>query len=130
MKAKMLIAAVALTLFSVAPVFATTHTDKFSQPCSDVWKAVKHVILDSGKYGVISVDNDDMTASFNIGGTLGGKRTNSVVLHADKEAGCTMSTQTAFSGLAHNDAGDFLKRVKDAMLPATTQPTTTKEDGK
>jgi len=35
-----------------------------------------------------------------------------------------MSTQTAFSGLAHNDAGDFLKRVKEALeqLPPAKEP--------
>jgi len=55
-----------------------------------------------------------MTASYNIGGTLGAKRTNTVQLKP-RGAGCTMTTQTAYSGLIHNDAGDFVKPIKEAL---------------
>ena len=55
-----------------------------------------------------------MAASFNIGGTLTGKRINSVVLNG-KENSCEMQVQTAYSGLVNNDEGDFKKRV-DASL--------------
>jgi hypothetical protein len=103
--------------------FAKTHEDELQVPCDKVWAAVRQVLMHSGKYGVLFLSNEDLTASFNIGGGLGGKRTNSVQLRPNG-AGCTMSTQTAFSGLAHNDAGDFLKRVKDALeqLPAAKEP--------
>jgi hypothetical protein len=61
-----------------------------------------------------------MTASFVIGGTLTGKRINSVVLNTKGDSSCEMQIQTAFSGLGNNDAGDFKKRV-DASL-AKQQP--------
>jgi hypothetical protein len=62
----------------------------------------------------LGIENTEMTASFVIGGTLGGKRINSVVLNG-KENSCEMQVQTAYSGFTHDDAGDFKKRV-DASL--------------
>ena len=94
--------------------FAKTHTDEFQAPCDKVWAAVREVVMHSGKYGVLFMSNEDMTASYNIGGGLGGRRTNTVQLKPNG-SGCTMNTQTAFSGLAHNDAGAFLKRIKDVL---------------
>jgi len=79
-----------------------------------LWPAVKDVLRNSGKYGIIGIDNTEMTASFNIGGTLGGKRINSVVLNT-KGDGCEMQIQTAASGLIHNDEGDFKKRVDESL---------------
>lgn len=99
--------------------FAKTHEDYFQAPCENVWTALRQVLMHSGKYGVLFMSNEDMTASYNIGGGLGGKRTNSVQLKP-RGVGCTLSVQTAFTGLAHNDAGDFLARVKKALAEVPT----------
>ena len=108
-------AVVVLMLLIVAvPSFAKTHKDMYSVSCSALWPAVKDTLRNSGKYGILGIDNTEMTASFVIGGSLGGKRINSVVLNAKGDA-CEMQVQTAFSGLVNNDAGDFKKRV-DASL--------------
>jgi hypothetical protein len=111
-----------MVLLVAGPSFAKTHKENYTVPCSTLWPAVKDTLRNSGKYGIISVDNEDLTASFNIGGTLTGKRINSVVLNAKPE-GCEMQVQTAFSGLGNNDEGDFKKRV-DASLEKlkTTSP--------
>jgi hypothetical protein len=107
---------VALMLLTLAmPAFGKTHSDIFPVACSELWPAVKDTIRNSGKYGIIAVDNSEMTASFNIGGSLGGKRINSVVLNSKGTSSCEMQTQTAFSGLAHNDAADFKKRVEESL---------------
>jgi hypothetical protein len=100
--------------------FAKTHKDNYSMACSALWPAVKDALRNSGKYGILGIDNSEMTASFVIGGSLGGKRINSVVLNSRGDATCEMQVQSAFSGLANNDAGDFKKRV-DASL-AQPQP--------
>ncbi len=105
---------VALGVF-VPVASAKTHKDNFAVPCDVLWRAVKDAIRNSGKYGVIGIDNDEMTASYNIGGTLGGKRTNSVILNKTSESTCEMQTQTAYTGLAHNDAGDFKERVEKSL---------------
>jgi hypothetical protein len=103
-----------MSLIVALPAFAKTHKEVFSVPCSELWPAVKDTLRNSGKYGIIGIDNSEMTASYNIGGGLGGKRINSVVLNP-KGTSCEMQTQTAYSGLVHNDAADFKKRVEESL---------------
>jgi len=103
-----------LLSFVAVPSFGKTHKEMYQVPCTALWPAVKDVLRNSGKYGIIGIDNTEMTASFNIGGTLGGKRINSVVLNT-KGDGCEMQIQTAASGLIHNDEGDFKKRVDESL---------------
>lgn len=115
------IVVVALLVLSVAmPSFCKTHKEMYSVPCSVLWPAVKDALRNSGKYGILGIDGNEMTASFVIGGTLGGKRINSVVLNGKGES-CEMQVQTAYSGLAHNDAGDFKKRVDESLARLKTE---------
>lgn len=112
--------AVLLMLLVVAlPSFAKTHNDDYSASCGVLWNAVKDTLRNSGKYGILSISDKEMTASFNIGGIFG-KRVNSVVLNS-KGNGCEMEVQTAYSGWQNNDAGDFKKRV-DESLARQQQP--------
>jgi hypothetical protein len=108
------------TLLAVLALCATsaigkTHKDLFPVPCNRLWPAVKDTLRNSGKYGIIGIDNAEMTASYIIGGTLGGKRINSVVLNA-RGSDCELQTQTAFSGYAHNDAFDFKMRIEESLV--------------
>lgn len=119
-----------VALLLAAPnAFAKTHHYRFNTSCSRVWVAVRQVLMTSGKYGILFLNDKDMMASYNIGGFMGGKRTNSAQLVPDGD-GCKMQVQTAFTGLAHNDAGDFHKRVKKqlkevpAVVPSTTSEST------
>ena len=123
--------AVAMTIFAlVIPAFGKTHSDIYPVSCSELWPAVKDTLRNSGKYGIIGIDNTEMTASYNIGGGLGGKRINSLVLNSKGASSCELQTQTAFSGLAHNDAGDFKKRVEESLakLKGTKPDTTAKPE--
>jgi hypothetical protein len=103
-----------LLLALAVPAVAKTHKDVYNVTCSTLWPAVKDVLRNSGKYGIIGIDSTEMTASYNIGGSLGGKRINSLVLNT-QGTNCELQVQTAFSGLVHEDYGDFKKRV-DASL--------------
>jgi len=103
------------------PSFAKTHKDVYQVACSVLWPAVKDTLRNSGKYGILGIENTEMTSSFVIGGTLTGKRINSVVLNAQGD-GCEMQVQTAFSGLANNDAGDFKKRVDASLAKQQASP--------
>ena len=96
------------------PALAKTHKDNYELSCNVLWPAVKDTLRNSGKYGIISISNDEMTASYNIGGNLTGKRTNTVLLNTTG-GGCEMQIQTAYSGLGNNDAGDFKKRVDTSL---------------
>lgn len=117
-------AVVVLFLSIAIPSFAKTHKDEYSVSCTVLWASVKDTLRNSGKYGIIGIDNTEMTASFNIGGTLTGKRVNSVLLNAKGDT-CEMQVQTAYSGFTNNDAGDFKKRVDESLAkqqPAPTKP--------
>lgn len=115
--------AVILMLLTIAvPSFAKTHKDDYSIPCSTLWKAVKDTLRNSGKYGILSISDSEMVASFNIGGTLTGKRVNSVMLNTKGETACEMQVQTAYSGLVNNDAGDFKKRVDESLAKQQAPP--------
>lgn len=94
---------------------AKTHKDNYNVSCDVLWRAVKDAVRNSGKYGIIGIDNTEMSISYTIGGTLGGKRINSVVLNRVSPTTCEMQTQTAYSGLIHNDAGDFKSRVEESL---------------
>ncbi len=114
------LAVLGLMLLIVAgPSFAKTHKDLYSVPCSVLWPAVKDTLRNSGKYGILGIDNTEMTASFIIGSTLSGRRVNSAVLTAKGDS-CEMQVQSTYSGLTHHDADDFKTRV-DASL-AQQQP--------
>jgi len=105
---------IAMLLALAIPALAKTHHETYNLPCSELWAAVKDTIRNSGKYGIISIDNSEMTASYNMGGNLTGKRINSVVLNS-QGSNCEMQIQTAYSGIGNNDAGDFKKRVDDSL---------------
>jgi len=123
-----------IALLSLAlPAFAKTHREMFNVPCSELWPAVKDTLRNSGKYGIIGIENTEMTASYNMGGGLTAKRTNSVVLNSAGND-CELQIQTAFSGLVNNDAGDFRKRVDNSLSKlratnGTANPSSPKPDG-
>lgn len=107
--------AVGVLLFIAAPIFASTHRENYNVPCKTLWSAVKDTLKNSGKYGIRSIDNEELIASYNMGGNLSDKRINSVILNAKGESVCEMQVQTAYSGLIHNDYGDFKDRVEKSL---------------
>ena len=112
-----------LLLLTAVPALASTHKDVFSVSCNELWRAVKDTLRNSGKYGIIAIDNSEMTASYNMGGNLMAKRVNSAVLNSkDNGANCELQVQTAYSGLGNNDAGDFKKRVDASLSKLKGQP--------
>jgi hypothetical protein len=117
------IALFALLLSLAVPAFASTHKELYNVPCSVLWPALKDTLRNSGKYGIIGIDNAEMTASYNIGGNLTGKRVNSAVLNSkDNGANCELQVQTAYSGLVNNDAGDLKKRVDESLAKLKNAP--------
>jgi len=114
---------VLLLLTLATPAFASTHKELYNVPCSVLWPALRDTLRNSGKYGIIGIDSNEMTASYNIGGNLTGKRINSVVLNnKDNGNGCELQIQTAYSGLVNNDAGDLKKRVDESLAKLKAAP--------
>ena len=106
-----ILAALSLTL--VAPALCNTHKNTYPVPCNELWAAVKDTLKNSGNYTMIAADEVAMTASYTVGNSLR-QRTNSVALNSPGN-GCEMQVQSAYRGLAHDDAGDFKMRVEQAM---------------
>ena len=114
---------VILLLSLAVPGFASTHRDVYNVSCNELWRALKDTLRNSGKYGIIAIDNTEMTASYNMGGNLMAKRVNSAVLNSkDNGASCELQIQTAYSGLVNNDAGDLKKRVNESLVKLKNEP--------
>jgi hypothetical protein len=59
---KRLVILILLATFA-APAFASTHRDMYKVSCDELWRALKDTLKNSGKYGIIAIDNEEMTAS-------------------------------------------------------------------
>ncbi len=103
------------------PAFAMTYKTSYDISCSKVWVAVKDTLSVPESYTVVTSDDAQMTASYdvkhsahvNVSGTLL-QRTNKVTL-VTKGAGCEMQVVSNYSGWEHNDKGDFKKRVDESL---------------
>ena len=111
-----------LSLTFAFSAFGKTHKDSYPQPCSELWTAVKDTLSNPDNYTLEGTPDDaKMTASYNVkhavhasitGAVM--QRTNQVTL-ISKGTGCEMQVVSSFSGLAHDDAGDFEKRVDESL---------------
>jgi hypothetical protein len=111
-----------MLLVVIGPSFAKMHKDMYSVPCSTLWPALKDTLRNSGKYGILGMVESEMTATYSMGiGSIGQKRTNTVVLNAKGDTSCEMVIQSGYSGWTNDDAGDFKKRV-DKSLSQLTPP--------
>jgi hypothetical protein len=118
-----------MTLIFAVPAFSKAHKDSYPQPCSELWTAVKGTLSNPDNYTVEGAPDDaKMTASYNvkhavhasISGAVA-QRTNQVTL-VSNGTGCEMQVVSSFSGLAHDDAGDFKKRVEESLAKVNTTP--------
>ena len=129
---KLRFAALALLLLFVLPVFGASHETSYSNPCSELWPAVKDVINNPKNYKVVSTDDAKWTAFYDvkhkehlsISGAVA-QKTNQVTL-VSQGTGCQMQVNSSFSGLTHDDQGDFVKRVNEALAKpqGAAKPTT------
>jgi len=126
--------AVFVLLMVVEPSFAKMHKDMYSVSCTTLWSAVKDTLRNSGKYGILGMENTEMTATYTMGvGSAGQKRQNSVVLNVKGDASCEMVVQSGYSGFTNDDAGDFKKRVDKSLAqqqPPPASPAKTDGDNK
>jgi hypothetical protein len=110
------------------------HKDMYSVSCTTLWSAVKDTLRNSGKYGILGMENTEMTATYTMGvGSAGQKRQNSVVLNVKGDASCEMVVQSGYSGFTNDDAGDFKKRVDKSLAqqqPPPASPAKTDGDNK
>jgi hypothetical protein len=130
MKTKLIL--VALLSLALAPsAFAAgskTYKTTYPTPCSDVWSAVKVALSNPDNYKDVQTDDEKMTADYNVkhsihwsvvGAINQGKNHVSLLPIG---ATCEMSVVSMYSGLSHNDQGDFKKRVEEAMAKPKDAP--------
>ncbi len=113
--------ALPLLLLFVLPALAASHETAYSNPCSELWPAVKDVTSNPKNHKLVSADDAKWTAFYDvkhkehlsISGAVA-QKTNQVTLVA-QGTGCQMQVHSSFSGLTHDDQGDFLKRVNESL---------------
>jgi hypothetical protein len=126
------IAVAGFLLFTFAlPAISKTHKDTYPNACSEVWAAVKDTLGNAENYAIKIADEARMTASYSVKHsahvTLAGalrQRPNTVSL-SSKDGGCEMQVESNYSGIEHNDAADFTKRVNESLAkkgPAQPAP--------
>jgi hypothetical protein len=122
---KMRLAVVVVAMWALAlPAFGAgnkTYKTTYPVPCSELWGAVKVALGNPDNYKDVQSDEDKMTADYNvkhsihwsvIGAVNQGKNQVSLV---PIDTTCEMSVVSMYSGLSHNDQGDFKKRVDEAL---------------
>jgi hypothetical protein len=120
-----------MSLALALPAFGVgnkTYKTTYPVPCSEVWGAVKVALANPDNYKDVQSDDDKMTADYNvkhsihwsvIGAVNQGK--NHVTL-LQTGTTCEMSVVSMYSGLSHNDHGDFKKRVDGALAKLKNAP--------
>ena len=132
MKMRLAVVLVAMLALALAlPAFGAgnkTYKTTYPVPCSELWGAVKVALGNPNNYKDVQSDEDKMTADYNvkhsihwsvIGAVNQGK--NHVSL-ASIGTTCEMSVVSMYSGLSHNDQGDFKKRVDEALAKLKNAP--------
>jgi len=114
-------AGLALLLLFALPALGASHETAYSNPCSELWPAVKDVISNPESYKLVSSDDAKWTAFYDVkhkvhlsvSGAVA-QKTNRVTL-VTQGTGCQMQVISSFSGLTHDDHGDFVKRVNEVL---------------
>jgi hypothetical protein len=120
--------AVALPAFGAGNKTYKTYKTTYPVACSEVWGAVKVALGNPDNYKDVQSDENKMTADYNvkhsihwsvIGAVNQGKNQVSLLPIG---TGCEMSVVSMYSGLSHNDQGDFKKRVDEALAKVKNAP--------
>ena len=132
MKTKLVFVALLALAVPAFGAGSKTYKTTYPVPCSQLWSAVKVALGNPDNYKDVESHEDKMTADYNvkhsihwsvIGAINQGK--NSVSL-SPVGTTCEMSVVSMYSGLSHNDQGDFKKRVDEALAkPKADKPSET-----
>ncbi len=135
MKTRLVVVAMLVVALGL-PAFGAgnkTYKTTYPVPCSELWGAVKVALSNLDNYKDVQSDDDKMAADYNvkhsihwsvIGAVNQGKNRVSLAPMGSK---CEMSVVSMYSGLSHNDQGDFKKRVDESLAklqaPKAAEPT-------
>jgi len=108
------------------PAFAVgnkTYTNTYPVPCTELWGAVKAALGNPDNYKDVQSDDEKMSAEYNVKhsihwsvvGAVNQGKNHVSLLPIGTTGTCQMSVISMYSGLSHNDQGDFKKRVDEAL---------------
>ncbi len=106
----------ALVVLAPIPLLAKPATKTFPVSCDRLWQAVTSIPTGPGHpYSSSMLDDKRMKAEFVTGhGAWTGKRTMYLTLSGSGDT-CELAVEGVFSGITHNDKGDFFKRIDEAL---------------
>jgi len=110
-----ILACLLLSTLGFAKPKPATRTYKVS--CSEVWKVTKVVVREH--YDVLNLNDQEQAGSFTTGSIWSGVRPIAFSLSGTGDT-CTVSVTGHFSGLIHDDKGDFFRRIQEALNEATS----------
>ena len=123
MKTRIAVLAV-MSVVLALPMFGETYKSSYPMPCGDVWGAVKDTLGNPQNYEVKKTDDAKMTASYKVKHAIHITITESILQRTNKvtlvpnATGCEMQLVSNYSGIEHDDKGDFKKRVEESMAKA------------
>lgn len=98
-----------------------TYKDTYQVPCSDLWPAVKDALSNPANYTIVKNDDGKMTSTFKVKHQIHVtitetllQRNNKATL-VSKGTSCEMQNVSNYSGVEHDDRGDFKKRVDESL---------------
>jgi len=110
-----------LALVLAVPMFGETHKNTYPVPCGDLWGAVKSTLSNRQYYDLKKNDDAKMTASYKVKHSIHISITEAFTQGTAKVAlvpndtGCEMQAASNYSGIEHDDQGDFKKRVDEFL---------------
>ena len=130
MKTRLVVVAVLVLIFAL-PAFGAgnkTYKNTYPVPCNQLWGAVKAALGNPDNYKDVQSDEEKMTADYNVKHSIHWSITGAInqgknrVSLATVGTTCEMSVVSRYSGLSHNDQGDFKKRVDAALAKQQQEP--------
>ena len=109
-----LICAVTGVLLQASVAFAKPKpkTKTYPASCATVWEITKATVQEH--YDVLSLNDQTQSGSFTTGSAWTGVRPIAFSLSGSGDS-CTVAVTGHFSGLIHNDKGDFFKRIEEDL---------------
>jgi hypothetical protein len=107
-------------LIAAAPAMAGPREKTYPVDCGRLWAAVRATSVPP-HYNYTQLDDAERKGVVSTGSTLSGKRYLQISLSGSGDT-CTLSIDGVFSGLAHNDKGDLLKRIDEALIAPAPGP--------
>jgi len=119
---------VLIALFFVIPANAESKRDVYPLSCDALWTAIKATLDNPRDYGILSVNDLNLHASFIVVGSLV-QYTDRITL-SEQSNGCKMKLRMLQVGPDNSDERGFRKRLKRSLAKVETAKSGSAGDSK